>query len=93
MAQTRKTTNKTTVPLSIFIIEGGWIKSIVPGYNNSVLLYRAGGNNAALLGEMNELCHGFSLHLPHDPAAVNFDRLEGSPPLKGDLLAQHPIGD
>jgi hypothetical protein len=51
-----------------------------------------GGSNAALLGEVDKFCYGFSLHLLHNPATVNLYRLKGSPPLSGNLLAQHPFG-
>ena len=33
-----------------------------------------GGSNAALFGEADEFSHGFSLHLLHNPATVNFYR-------------------
>ena len=66
------------------------IKSIVPGYNRAGLALE--GSNACFLREVDKFCYGFSLHLMHNPAAVNLDRLEGSPPLKGDLFTQHPLG-
>ena len=50
------------------------------------------GSNACFLGEMNYLSNGFSLHLLHDPATVNFYCLKGSFPLSGNLLTQHPLG-
>jgi len=40
-----------------------------------------GGDNARFLGEVNQFGHGFSMHLLHDPATVNFDCLKGNPPL------------
>ena len=64
-------------------------RSIVPGYNLGILVYGVenlvfetiekrlvlGGDNTCFLGEVNELGNGLSLHLLHDPAAMNLDRL------------------
>ena len=50
-----------------------------------------GGSDACFLGEANKFSDGFSLHLLHDPATVDFYRLEGSPPFTGNLLTQHPL--
>jgi len=51
-----------------------------------------GRSNAALFGEADKFSHGFSPHLLHDPATMNFYRLKGSSPLSGNLLTQHPLG-
>lgn len=45
-----------------------------------------GGSNAGFLGEIDKFSHGFGLHFPHDPAAVDLDRLKRSPALEGDLF-------
>ena len=85
---------------------GPGIKSIVPGYNLKILRSNEenfvfevtkkklllGGSNACFFGEVDEFCDGFSLHLLHDPAAVDLDRLKGRSPLERDLFAQHPAG-
>jgi len=49
------------------------------------------GNAACLLGEADKFSHGFSLHLLHDPAAVDFYRLEGNALFRANLFTQHPL--
>ncbi|MFA5363006.1 MAG: hypothetical protein WC335_07185 [Candidatus Omnitrophota bacterium] len=44
------------------------------------------------MDEADESSHGFSLHLLHDPATVDFDRLKGGSPFSGNLLTQHTLG-
>ena len=62
---------------------------IILGFKKKLLL---GGGNATLFGEVNQLGHGLGPHLLHYPSAVDFDRLEGSPPLEGNIFTHHPLG-
>ena len=45
------------------------------------------------LSEVNQFGDGLSLHLLHDSAAVNLDRLERGPSLEGNIFTHHSFGD
>ena len=51
-----------------------------------------GGSNARFLSEADKFGHGFCLHLLHDPAAVDLDGLQGSPPLARNILIHQTPG-
>ena len=62
---------------------------IILGFEKKLLL---GGGDAALFGEVDEFGNGLSLHLMHDPSTVDFNSLEGSPSLEGNIFTHHPLG-